>query len=208
MGVVVMSDTLTVELFGDAPERQQARRLAAREFRPRRTAVGIGAALLVTAAGGAGSAGLLAVLEVIPEDWSPIARSMTVLHGLTWGDPWTLGVAAALAAAGPALLLAALPGRTRGLPLAGDDPLLAGAVGRAALRRTLAEAATGVPGVIRAGVRLRGRFRKRIVVRAVTGYRNRADLTDLVRAAVHARLAEVELMHSRPVRVRLSWLGD
>lgn len=204
-----MSETLAAELLGGGRQRQQARRLAAREFRPRRTAVGIGAALLVTAAGAAVAAGLLTVLEVIPDGWSPVARSTAVLRGLTWGDRGAVGVAAALAAAGPLLLLAALvPGRSRRLPLAGDDPLLAGAVSRAALRRTLADAVAAVPGVVRARVRLRGRFRRRIVVRAATGYHNRADLTDLVRVAVHARLAEVELMHPRPVRVRLTWLGD
>ncbi|MDL4775645.1 DUF6286 domain-containing protein [Actinomadura xylanilytica] len=202
-----MGETLAAELLGGAQARQQARRLAEQEFRPRRTAVGVGAALLVTAAGGAVSAELLTVLDVLPDGWSPMARSMAVLRGLTWADPWTLGVAGTMAAAGPALLLAALPGRARTLPLAGEDPLMAGAVGRAALRRTLADAAVGVPGVVRARVRLRGRFRKRIVVRAATGYRNRPDISDLVRAAVHARLAEVELMQWRRVDIRLNRLG-
>ncbi|MEV4258733.1 DUF6286 domain-containing protein, partial [Spirillospora sp. NPDC049652] len=68
--------------------------------------------------------------------------------------------------------------------------------------------ATEVSGVERVRVRLRGRFRRRVLVRAWTRYRNPAGGADLVRQAVRARLDGFDLMRDRRVIVRLRWRDE
>ncbi|WP_131762431.1 hypothetical protein, partial [Actinomadura fibrosa] len=55
-----MAETLVRDLIQERQSRQLARRLAGREFRPRRAVAGLLAALLVTAAGWAAAVELLA----------------------------------------------------------------------------------------------------------------------------------------------------
>lgn len=204
---VAMAETLVKDLIEEAQNRRQARRLAVREFRPRRAFAGFAAALLVTAAGGVAAIELLAAAlgsGVHPVPGADAAAD--ALRRYTWRD--ALPVTGAVAALGAAFLLAALPGRLRAVPLAGADPRQAGAIGRGALRRSLADAALGVPGIERARVRGPRPFRGGLVVRATTRYRNPANLADLVHLAVDARLDRIEPMQRPLVDVRLGWRRD
>ncbi|MFI0351899.1 DUF6286 domain-containing protein [Actinomadura sp. 9N407] len=206
-----MSDTLVVETAtGDAETGQRARRLAAREFRPRRAAAGLAAALLLLVAGGLASIEVVSVLVGRPAGLIPADRWAAALHRTSWDDPRALGAAAGVAVAGLVLLLSLLPARRpRMVPLHGADPHMAAAISRRALQRSLVSAALSVPGIVKVRVRIKGgRFRRRVAVRAVTRYRNPANLTDLVRAALAARLSEMDLMDPRRVRVRLRWRKD
>ncbi|TDC68295.1 alkaline shock response membrane anchor protein AmaP [Actinomadura sp. GC306] len=202
-----MAETLVRDLIEDEHNRRQARRLAVREFRPRRGFAGFAAALLVTTACGVAAVELLAA--ALGSGVHPVPGVDVLADALrrrTWHD--ALPVAGAITFTGAGFLLAALPGRLRGVPLAGSDPRQAGALGRTALRRTLADAALAVPGIERARVRGPRPFRGVLVVRVTTGYRNPANLADLVRAAVEARLDRIEPMHRPRVDVRLGWRRD
>ncbi|TDD64741.1 DUF6286 domain-containing protein [Actinomadura rubrisoli] len=204
-----MAESLVRDLIHETQSRQRARRLAAREFRPRRAVPGLVAALLVTVAGGAAAIELLAA--ALGSGVHPVpgaARLVDALGRLPWKAPGVRASAGAMAAAGLALLPAALPGRVRGVPLDGSDPRLAGALGRASLRRALADAALGVPGIERVRVRGPGVFRGRLVVRADTHYRNPANLAELVHCAVDDRLDRIEPMHRPRIDVRLGWRKD
>lgn len=201
-----MSETLVTELMGEAAARQGARRLAVSEFRARRATAAVCAALLVTVTGTLTAAVAIANLPGARLDAAPLVRGQAQLHRLTWQQPGVLAVAAVIAAVGLVLFLAAVvPGRFRMEPLRGYDPRLAGALSRAALRRSLALAATNVPGITRAQVRLTARFRRKAVIRAATHYRNPANLAELVRVAANTRLGRIEPLRSRRVIVRLSW---
>lgn len=204
-----MTETLVRDLIEEAQNRRQARRLAVRQFRPRRAFAGFAAALLVTAVGGVAAMELLAAAlgsAVHPVPGAGAAAD--ALRRRSWDDPAVLLGACATTVLGLAFLLAALPGRMRGLPLAGTDPRQAGAVGRAALRRTLADAALDVPGIEWARVRGPGVVRRGVAVRASTHYRNPANLAELVKLAVEARLDRIEPMHRPQVDVRLSCRKD
>ncbi|TMQ97201.1 alkaline shock response membrane anchor protein AmaP [Actinomadura soli] len=204
-----MTETLVQDVIEEAQNERRARRLAVREFRPRRALAGFMAALLVTVVGGVAAIELLAaVLGSGVHPVPGVAEAADALRGRAWNDPHVLIAAAGVAVLGLAFLLAALPGRLRGMPLAGSDPRLAGVLGRAALRRTLADAALGVHGIERARVRGRGPFRRRLLVRAATHYRNPANLAELVRRAVDERLDRIEPMHRPDVDVRLGWRKD
>ncbi|XVQ10157.1 DUF6286 domain-containing protein [Spirillospora sp. CA-255316] len=195
---------------GAAAARRRARRLAAREFRPRGTVIGLVAAPLLLAAGGVATVEVVTALVGEPAGLVPVDRWAAWLRAAEWGDPTVRRTAAAVAATGALLLCALLPRRRpRTLPLRGAGPLMTAAIGRRNLQRALAGAALGVPGVIRARVRVRGgRFRRRVTVRAFSGYRNPANVQEMVRDAVEARLAEMGLMDGRRVHVRLTWRKD
>ncbi|MEU5991419.1 DUF6286 domain-containing protein [Spirillospora sp. NPDC047418] len=204
-----MAEALVQDLIEEERGRREARRLAVRAFRPRRAVAGFAAALLVTTAGGVAAIELLAAaLGSAVHPVPGVATLLDVLRRHTWRDPDVLVVAGAAAVLGAAFLVAALPGRLRGIPLDGSDPRQAGLIGRAALRRALADAALEVPGIERARVRGLSVFRRSLLVRAGTHYRNPSNLADLVRAAVEARLDRIEPMHRPPVDVRLGWRKD
>ncbi len=206
---VAMAETMVEELIEEAQGRRLARRLAVRELRARRALAGFAAALLVTAFGGVAAIELMAgALGSGVHPVPGVAPVVELLRRHSWDDPDVLATSGAVAALGAAFLLAALPGRLRGVPLAGADPRLAGVVGRAALRRTIAAAALEVPGIERVRVRGLGIFRRGILVRAATDYRNPANLADLVHEAVDERLDRIEPMHRPPVDVRLGWRKD
>jgi uncharacterized protein DUF6286 len=204
-----MGETLVAELLADSAPRRAATKAAVREFRPRRAPVALCAAGLLA------GIGALTALEVIshqagrPAHAGQVARGTAMLRELTWDDPAVLRAAVALCCAGLVLLLlGVLPGRTRMEPLNGTDPRLVAAITRAGLRRSLAAAALGVPGIAQVSVRLRGRLRRRVVVRATTIYRNQANLSDMVRGAVTVRLEEIDPVRWRRVAVRLSVRKD
>ncbi|MCW2902131.1 MAG: hypothetical protein JWO67_4396 [Streptosporangiaceae bacterium] len=204
-----MGETLVTERFGDTGSRLAARRVALREFRPRRVTAELCAAALLTVSGA------LTALEVVsrligrPTHEGFVAQAAAALRELRWNDPPTLLAAAGLAAAGLGLmLLGTLPGRTRMEPLRGTDPEVAAAITRSGLRRSLATAALGVPGIGRVTVRLHGRVRRRIVVHATTHYRNPGNLADLVGTAAAVRLEEIDPIRWRRLVVRLRWRQD
>jgi len=204
-----MAEALVQDLIEEERGRREARRLAVRAFRPRRAFAGFAAALLVTAVSGVAAIELLAAaLGSAVHPVPGVAPLLDVLHRYAWNDPNVLVVMGGVAVLGAAFLAAALPGRLRGVPLAGSDPRQAGLIGRAALRRTLTEAALEVPGIERVRVRGLGLVRRGLVVRAGTYYRNPSNLAELVRDAVDARLDRIEPMHRPPVDVRLAWRRD
>jgi hypothetical protein len=204
-----LGETLVAELLGDSALRRSARRRATREFRPGRLPAAFVTALVLTVAGGLG-----AVLVVFARAGHPLAPGLVAgaargLRHTHWGDARMLTACWLLVAAGALLILiAALPGRTRHEPLRGADPLFLAAISRAGLRQALLGTALAVPGIARGSVRLRGRLRRRVLVRVTTGYRNPGNLADMVRAAVFARLDQIEPVHGRHVVVRLKWRRD
>ncbi|WP_051468511.1 DUF6286 domain-containing protein [Actinomadura oligospora] len=203
-----MGETLVDDLIEEAHARQQARRTALAEFRPRRVALLAGTGLVLAVVGGGTAVQALSTMVGTPVRFVQVRPVAHALRHAAWHDRPVLAVASALAVTGALLLLALVPGRPRREPLRGTDPRLAGGVSRRDLRRALADAALDVAGVERARVRLRDGFRRRVVVRAATRYRNPANCADLVRRAVRARLDDFDLMRARRVDVRLSWRDD
>lgn len=203
-----MGEMLVHDLIEEAHARQQARRTALAEFRPRRTALFAGTGLLLALTGGGAAAQVLSTMVGAPIRIVPVDTIAHALRHTAWRDDLMLAFAGAFTVAGAFLLLALLPGRPRREPIQGTDARLAGGVSRRDLRRALAEAALGVAGVQRARVRLRGGIRRRVVVRAATRYRNPANCAELVREAVRARLDGFDLMRHRRIDVRLTWRDD
>ncbi len=182
--------------------RPGPRRMARREFRPRRTIPGVLVAAVLAAAGiigciWAASAALGHPLWNV--SYGDFAGPMqTTAH---WDDTRTLAIAAAVAFVGLVLLLTAvLPGRPRAVVLAsGDDSVIVG-VPRRSLRRSLGWLAVEVPGIDSARVRIR---RRSVTVRATTRLRDTAGLREGVRAVVQERLDALDPLWPPRVRVRL-----
>jgi hypothetical protein len=188
------------DLFGDSALRRAARLAAQREFRPRRIPARLAVALVMVVAGGLTAFAALGRPDAVLRDG---------LAALRLDDPRVLAAAGALSVAGLALvLLAALPGRTRVEPLRGMDPHVVAGVSRRSLGRALAATAAEVPGIDSVSVRLRGRLRRRAVVRVAAGDHNPGNLAELVRDAVTDRLAEIGPVHAHRVVVRLTWQRD
>jgi hypothetical protein len=132
----------------------------------------------------------------------PLRRWHDILAGTRLADPPTVAVAVALGSVGLVLLIAELwpwrPYRLPARPATADDRTQWWVVRRPAERR-LAEAVERVPGVNTARVRLRGRRRWKVDVRAEARDDSRADIEEAVDTEL-ARLAA-----PTPARVRL-WL--
>ena len=196
--------TSVEDLLGASALRRAARLAALREFRPLRMPARMAVSLVVIVAGA------LTVVTVItwPHSFlrAFVRHADHTLRTLPLRDPGVEACAAALCGLGLVLvLLAALPGRTRIEPLRGADPLVVTGIGRRRLALALAATAADVPGVESASVRLRGRIRRRAIVRAVTIYPMPGNLAEEVRDAVAVRLAEMEPVYPRTVIVRLTW---
>lgn len=192
------------------PDRSQAHRAAVRAFRPKRVPAAVAAATALSALGAAVAAQVLAWRLGRP--FLPpgvLHQADRLARRLPADDPAVVALGASVALAGLlCLLAAALPGRSRVLPLSGDDPAFVAGVRRRGLRAAVRAAALGVPGVTRARVRLRRRPRARVVVRAVTWYRNPESLREQVAAAVRARLDALALIRVPRVTVRLRGRDD
>lgn len=185
-------------------DRIDACRAAVRAFRPRRVLPSVLAAALLTAAGGATAAQVVSARL-----GHPLLRPGPLLHTRTWGGPAPAAAGGGLALIGFLLLLAAvLPGRTRTAPLAGDDPSFVAGLGRASLRAVLRTTVLAVPGVDTATVRLRGRLRPRVRVRAVAAFYEPGDLGERVAAAVRDRLADLDPVRVPAVVVRVAGRKD
>src|SRR5437868_1903806 len=106
-----MAESMVRDLIHETQSRQQARRLAVRELRPRRAAAGLVAALLLTGVGGAVAIELLAA--ALGSGVHPVPGAEHVvdtLERLPWRHPGVRVGAGVLAVTGLALLLAAIPG--------------------------------------------------------------------------------------------------
>ncbi len=187
------------------PDDEGARRAAVRAFRPRRVLPAVLAASALTLAGGSAAAQMVSTVLghplVRPGALEPAGR---LVRTLRWNDPAVLGTAGGLAFAGLLLVLAALlPGRTRTVALAGDDPAFVVGVRRSSLCTALLRESLHVPGVAAAKVRLHGRLRPRATVCAVTGFRNPGNLDDQLADAVRARLDDLDPVRPPRVAVRL-----
>lgn len=102
------------------------------------------------------------------------------------------------------LLLAALPGRSRLVPLETSDPLIVIGITRSGLRRSLREAAQSVEGVHRARVLLR---RRTIEVTVITQGDCPGSLLRKVGTAVGDRLTALGALCGGEVVVRLRRRG-
>ncbi|MEV7418110.1 DUF6286 domain-containing protein [Streptomyces sp. NPDC089919] len=130
-------------------------------------------------------------------------RSLTrTLAGHTLDDPGVVTAAAVLVALGVLLLvLAATPGLRAVLPMHAPDPAVRAGLTRKAAALVLRDRAMEVAGVRAVRVSVR---RARVVVRAVSHFREldevRADLDDVLAVG----LDELGLAHAPPVDVRVS----
>ncbi|GAA0579061.1 DUF6286 domain-containing protein [Actinomadura livida] len=175
---------------------RKADRAAKHAFHSRRVWPAMVAALLLTAAG------VLTAIEVVsalldrpagifPYGW---------VKDAAWEDWYALAIFGALAILGLCFLLAALlPGRSRMVPLHGGDPGLVMGVSRRGLRRAVAAAAEGAPGV--SGVARVRLGRRRVKVVARTPVHEPAGLDEGVADAVRAPLERLEPLPDRSVRV-------
>ncbi|GGP95404.1 hypothetical protein BKA00_003843 [Actinomadura coerulea] len=177
---------------------RKADRAARHTFRSHRVLPALAAALLMTAAGVLTaieviSAALNGSVHVFPYGW---------VRDANWDGVYARAVFAALALIGLWFVLAAvLPGRSRIVPLHGRDPSLMMGVSRRGLKRSVAAAAEGAPGVSGVGrVRL-GRRRVRVV--AETPVRDPAGLDAEITEAVRDRLDRLDPLPARSVMVRM-----
>jgi hypothetical protein len=179
-------------------DRSDACRAAVRAFRPRRVLPASLAASSLIAVGAS------VVAQVVSFRLGHPVLSMRLLHALTWNDPMLTAAGGAMVLAGLGLILAAvLPGRTGTAPLAGDDPRFVTGLRRASLRADLHATVLAIPGVESATVRLPGRLRSQLRIRAVTGFRGAGNLSELVGDAVRDRLEELDPVRVPEVAVRV-----
>jgi hypothetical protein len=196
--------TSVEDLLGGSAQRRATRLAALREFRPRRIPVRVAVALVLITTGALTAVAVVSWPHSFLHDF--VKSADHTLRRLPLSDPRALGAAGALTGLGLVLVLfAVLPGRTGMEPLRGSDPLVIAGIGRRRLAWALAATAAGVPGVVFASVRLRGRIRRRAVVRAISAYPLPGNLAAEVRDAVAVRLAEMEPVYPRAVSVRLRW---
>lgn len=119
---------------------------------------------------------------------------------LSGADPLFLVISGLVALVGLVLLVVALrPGTPTVLPLRSTEPGLDAGITRRSLDRALTDAATGVDGVTRAGVRSRGRS---ATVTAHTSFGAPGEVREQVRSAVAERLDAIG--PARTPRVKVS----
>ena len=176
----------------------KADRAAKRAFRSRRMLPALAGALLMTAAGTLTaieviSAALDRPVHVFPYGW---------VRDAAWDDWYALAIFAALGLIGLGFVLAAvLPGKSGIVPLQGRDPSLIMGVSRRGLKRTVATAAEGAPGV--SGVRRVRLGRRRVKVVAQTPVHRPAGLAEEITEAVRDRLDRLRPAPARSVAVRM-----
>ncbi|MEV4286552.1 DUF6286 domain-containing protein [Nonomuraea bangladeshensis] len=186
-----------------AAPRQSTLRRARRALRPARALPGAVVSLTLAGGLGASAAEVVSALLGHPLGWVPL-NELAELAGRT---PWPETSTTALALAGTGtlmLLLAAIPGRSRLVPVETADPLIVIGITRSGLRRTLRAAAQQVPGVQRAHVRLR---RRTIEVTVVTEAESSGAMLRQVGTAVGDRLAGLGTFGAGEVVVRLLGKG-
>ncbi|RFU36534.1 hypothetical protein DZF91_37500, partial [Actinomadura logoneensis] len=95
-----MGETLVEDLIEEAHAREQARRTALAEFRPRRTALLAGTGLLLVLAGGCVALQVLSAMAGTPVRVVPEGPVADALRRLAWHDRPVVAVAAGAAVAG------------------------------------------------------------------------------------------------------------
>ncbi|MGJ6962353.1 DUF6286 domain-containing protein [Streptosporangium sp. G11] len=184
---------------------QDVRRRSVRLLRPDRTPAGVLVALTVSAVLAVSASVTVGLLME-----SPVARSSYrwLVDGVgawNWSDPATFAASTLAMAVGLVMLaLAALPGRTRLVPLESGDPHMVIGITRSGLRRTLREAAEAVDEVNGARVRLTSRI---VEVTVFTDAERTGPVLRRVGAAVGDRLAGLGAMCADDVVVRLRRRG-
>lgn len=178
-------------------------RRSGRVLRPARTPAGAVVAFAVTAGLGLTTAEVVCALLGRPLGWLPVSGLLEFAAHRAWSE---LSLPALLTAATGAvlLLLAAVPGRSRLVPVETSDPMIVIGITRVGLRRTLRAVAQEVEGVERARVRLR---RRRIEVQVITGPESSGSMLKQVGSAVGDRLASVGTLAAAEVVVRLRRRG-
>ncbi len=181
------------------------RRRSVRLLRPERNPAGLVVALLAST-GLSLAAGVTAGLAMgSPLGRVPYRKFADGIGAAKWSDPAVFAVALAAMAAGVALLLlAALPGRTRLVPLESADSRMVIGLTRTGLRRTLRAAAESVDEVSKARVRLGSR---NIEVTVFTDADRTGHLLRQVGTVVGDRLAALGAMCEGEVVVRLRRRG-
>ncbi|MBB4914626.1 DUF6286 domain-containing protein [Streptosporangium saharense] len=181
------------------------RRRSVRLLRPERNPAGLVAALLVSVTLSA-AAGVTAGLTMgSPVGRVPYRRLAEGVGAARWSDPVVFAVALGAMALGIVLLaLAALPGRTRLVPLESADSRMVIGLTRAGLRRTLRAAAESVDEVGKARVRLGSRD---IEVTVFTDADRAGPLLRQVGTVVGDRLTALGAMCAGEVVVRLRRRG-
>ncbi|MFA1547603.1 DUF6286 domain-containing protein [Actinomadura chokoriensis] len=182
----------------EATDARKADRAARRTFRSRRVRPALAGALLMTAAG------VLTAIEVISTALGHPAHVFPYgwVRDAHWDSWYVLAIFAALALIGVCFVLAAvLPGKSRIVPLHGQDPSLLMGVSKRGLKRTVAAAAGGAPGV--SDVRRVRLGRRRVRVVAETPVREPAGLDAEVTEAVRDRLDRLGPVPARTVQVRM-----
>ncbi|MEV6153962.1 DUF6286 domain-containing protein [Nonomuraea sp. NPDC052129] len=178
-------------------------RRSGRVLRPARTPAGIVVALTLTAGLWLGAAEVVSALLGRPLGWLPVSDLLDLAAHRAWGQ-LSLPALATMAVGVVMLLLAAVPGRCRLVPVETSDPLIVIGITRAGLRRTLRAVAQEVDGVQRARVRLR---RRTIEVVVITGPESSGSMLKQVGTAVGDRLAGVGTLAAGEVVVRLRRRG-
>ncbi|PZG11695.1 hypothetical protein C1J01_34490 [Nonomuraea aridisoli] len=172
-------------------------------LRPARTVPGVTVALTLVGGLGATAAEIVSGLLGATLGWVPVNELVELAGKTTW--PEAEATALFLAGLGVLmLLLAAVPGRTRLVPVETSDPLIVIGITRAGLRRTLRAAAQQVAGVDKARVRLRPRT---IEVTVMTGEETPGSMLRQVGTAVGDRLTGVGTLGTGEVVVRLRRKG-
>ncbi|MEU4404951.1 DUF6286 domain-containing protein [Streptosporangium sp. NPDC023963] len=184
-----------------AEQFQDVRRRSVRLLRPGRTPAGVPAALTVSAVLVVSASVTVGLLMESPVARVPYRRLVNGAGAWNWSDPATFAASTLAMAAGLVMLaLAALPGRTRLVPLESGDPHMVIGITRSGLRRTLREAAEAVEEVNGARVRLTSRV---VEVTVFTDAERTGPVLRRVGAAVGDRLSGLGAMCAGDVVVRL-----
>lgn len=181
-----------------ATGRHKADRAAKHAFRSRRVLPALAGALLMA------GAGVLTAIEVISASLDRQAHIFPYgwVRDTDWNDWYALAIFATLTLIGVCFVLAALlPGTSRMIPLHGRDPSLIMGVSRRGLKRVVAAAAEGAPGV--SGVRRVRLRRRQVKVVADTPVHAPAGLDEGVAEAVRERLDQLGPLPTRSVAVRM-----
>ncbi|MEU3164277.1 DUF6286 domain-containing protein [Streptosporangium sp. NPDC006930] len=184
---------------------QDVRRRSVRMLRPGRTLAGVPTALTVFAVLAASASVTVGLLMDSPFARVPYRRLVKGVGAWNWSDPAVFAASTLAVAVGLVMLaLAALPGRSRLVPLEAGDPHMVIGITRSGLRRTLREAAESVEEVNGARVRLTSRI---VEVTVFTDAERTGPVLRRVGAAVGDRLAGLGAMCAGEVVVRLRRKG-
>ncbi|GAA4218553.1 hypothetical protein FHR32_004581 [Streptosporangium album] len=181
------------------------RRRSLRLLRPGRTPAGVVVALTASLALSAATGATVGLVTGSSFGRMPYRQLAAWAGTAKWSDSGPLAVALAATVAGVVMLaLAALPGRTRLVPLESADPRLVMGMTRSGLRRTLRAAARSVDEVDRARVRLGWR---NVEITVVSDTDRTGVLLRQVGAAVGDRMASLGALCGGEVVVRLRRRG-